>query len=150
TVGPNERRTYGLRRTSILAALVNALVLLVATGGISWEAVRRLAEPAPVAGTTMMAVAAVGVVVNGVTALLFFSGCRHDLQLRGGFLHRAADAAVSLGVVVCGALILWQGWTWIDPVASLAIVAAILFSTWELLIESIDLALDAVPKGINP
>jgi cobalt-zinc-cadmium efflux system protein len=150
TVGPNERRTYGLRRSSILAALVNALVLLLVTGGITWEAVRRITNPAPVLGTTMMVVAAVGVVVNGATAFLFFSGRRHDLNLRGAFLHMAADAAVSLGVVVSGALVEWQGWTWVDPVASLLIVAAILYSTWGLLFESINLALDAVPKEIDP
>jgi cobalt-zinc-cadmium efflux system protein len=150
TVGPNERRTYGLRRTSILAALVNALVLLLVTGGITWEAVRRFTNPAPVEGMTMMVVAAVGVVVNGATALLFFAGRHQDLNLRGAFLHMAADAAVSLGVVISGALILWQGWPWVDPVASIMIVAAILYSTWGLLFESINLALDAVPKEIDP
>jgi cobalt-zinc-cadmium efflux system protein len=150
TVGANERRTYGLRRTSILAALVNSLVLLLVTGGIAWEAVRRFAQPAPVAGTTMMAVAAVGVVVNGCTAYLFFSGCRHDLNLRGAFLHMAADAAVSSGVVISGAIIQWKGWDWIDPAASLLIVTAILFSTWGLLRDSLNLALDAVPRGIDP
>ncbi len=150
TVGPNERRTYGLRRTSILAALVNALVLLLVTGGITWEAVRRFAHPAPVMGTTMMIVAAVGVVINGTTAFLFFAGRHSDLNLRGAFLHMAADAAVSLGVVVSGALVQWRGWTWVDPVASLLIVAAILYSTWGLLFESINLSLDAVPKTIDP
>lgn len=150
TFGPNERRTYGLRRTSILAALANALVLLVATGGITWEAVRRFYEPAEVAGATMMVVAAVGVVVNGLTALLFFAGRSHDLNVRGAFLHMAADAGVSLGVVISGAFIQWRGWTWIDPLASLAIVAAILFSAWGLLRESINLALDAVPRKIDP
>lgn len=150
TVGPNERRTYGLRRTSILAALANAVILLVATGGIAWEAVRRFANPAPVAGTTMMAIAAVGVLVNGTTAVLFHSGRKHDLNLRGAFLHMAADAAVSLGVVVSGALVQWQGWAWIDPLASLLIVAAILIGTAGLLRDSINLALDAVPKGIDP
>jgi cobalt-zinc-cadmium efflux system protein len=149
-VGPNERRTYGLRRTSILAALINALVLLVATGGIAWEAVQRFDHVAPVAGRTVMAVAAIGVVINGLTALLFFKGCRHDLNLRGAFLHMAADAGVSLGVVVSGALIQWQGWLWIDPVASLFIVGAILISTWGLLRDSVNLALDAVPRGIDP
>jgi cobalt-zinc-cadmium efflux system protein len=150
TVGPNERRTYGLRRSSILAALVNALVLLLVTGGIAWEAVRRCTSPAPVVGMIMIVVAAVGVVVNGATALLFFAGRHHDLNLRGAFLHMAADAAISLGVVVSGVLILWQEWTWVDPVASFMIVAAILYSTWGLLIESINLALDAVPKEIDP
>lgn len=150
TVGPNERRTYGLRRTSILAALANAVILLVATGGIAWEAVRRLGHPAPVEGATMMAVAAVGVLVNGITAVLFLSGRHHDLNLRGAFLHMAADAGVSLGVVISGALVLWQGWSWVDPVASLLIVAAILIGTTGLLKDSINLALDAVPKGIDP
>ncbi|MBI3862370.1 MAG: cation transporter [Planctomycetia bacterium] len=149
-VGPNERRTYGLRRTSILAALVNALVLLVATGGIAWEAVRRFADPTPVAGMTMMIVAAVGVIINGATALLFLSGRHHDLNVRGAFLHMAADAGVSLAVVVSGALIAWRGWLWLDPLMSLAIVAAILASTWGLLRDSINLALDAVPRGIDP
>lgn len=150
TVGPNERRTYGLRRTSIYAALINALVLLLATGAITWEAVRRIAQPAPVTGTTMMAVAAVGVLVNGATAILFLSGRRDDLNVRGAFLHMTADAAISLGVVVSGALIQWQGWLWIDPAASLAIVAAILINTRDLLRESVNLALDAVPSGIDP
>jgi cobalt-zinc-cadmium efflux system protein len=150
TVGPNERRTYGLRRTSILAALINALVLLLATGGIAWEAMQRFDHPAPVAGKTMMAVAAIGVIVNSITAFLFFKGCRHDLNLRGAFLHMAADAGVSLGVVVSGALIEWQGWLWIDPVASLVIIGAILVSTWGLLRDSVNLALDAVPRGIDP
>jgi cobalt-zinc-cadmium efflux system protein len=150
TVGPNERRTYGLRRTSILAALINALVLLVATGGIAWEALQRFDHPAPVAGTTIMVVAAIGVVVNGMTAFLFFKGRRHDLNLRGAFLHMAADAGVSLGVVVSGALIEWRGWLWIDPVASLVIVGAILVTTWGLLRDSVNLALDAVPRGIDP
>ena len=150
TVGPNERRTYGLRRTSILAALINALLLLMATGGITWEALRRFAEPAPVAGSTIMIVAAIGAVINGGTALLFLSGRHHDLNLRGAFLHMSADAAVSLGVVICGLLIRWKGWVWIDPLASLLIVAVILVSTFGLLFESINLALDAVPKGIDP
>jgi cobalt-zinc-cadmium efflux system protein len=149
-VGPDERRTYGLRRSSILAALLNGLILLVATGAITWEAVRRLADPAPAGGATMMIVAAVGVFINGATALLFISGRHADLNVRGAFLHMAADAAVSLGVVVSGALIAWQGWLWVDPVASLVIVAAILVSTWGLLLDSANLALDAVPKGIDP
>ena len=149
-VGPDERRTYGLRRSSILAALLNALILLVATGAITWEAVRRLGDPAPAGGTIMMIVAAVGVLINGATAMLFMSGRHDDLNVRGAFLHMAADAAVSLGVVVSGALIAWKGWAWIDPLASLIIVAAILISTWGLLLDSVNLALDAVPKGIDP
>jgi cobalt-zinc-cadmium efflux system protein len=150
TVGPNERRTYGFRRTSILAALANALILLVVTGGITWEAVRRLFEPTSVMGTTMIFVGAAGVAVNGLTAWLFYAGRRHDLNIRGAFLHMVADAAVSLGVVVTGALVRWQDWTWVDPIASFVIVAAILYSTWGLLLESINLALDAVPREIDP
>ncbi len=150
TVGPDERRTYGLRRTSILAALINAVVLLLATGGIAWEALRRLGQPAEVAGGTMMAVAGAGVVINGLTAILFYSGRQHDLNLRGAFLHMAADAAVSLGVVIAGGLVQWHGWSWIDPLTSLIILAAILFSTAGLLRESLNLALDAVPKEIDP
>ena len=145
----NDRRTYGFRRTSILAAVLNALILLVATGGIAWEAVHRIREPAVVAGTTMMIVAAIGVFVNGLTALLFFSGRKEDLNVRGAYLHMAADAAVSLGVVATGGLIAWQGWYWIDPVVSLVIVAVIVVGTWDLLRESIDLAIDAVPTGID-
>jgi cobalt-zinc-cadmium efflux system protein len=150
TLGPNERRTYGLRRTSILAALANGVILLLATGGIAWETLRRFANPAPVVGSTMMAVAIVGVVVNGTTAVMFLSGRHHDLNLRGAFLHMTADAAISLGVVVAGALVHWQGWPWVDPLASLLIVAAILAGTVGLLRDSINLALDAVPKGIDP
>jgi cobalt-zinc-cadmium efflux system protein len=149
-VGPDERRTYGFRRSSIMAALANALILLVATGSISWEAVLRLINPQPVMATTMMIVAAVGVFINGATAVLFFSGRHHDMNVRGAFLHMAADAVVSLGVVVSGGLIAWQGWLWVDPLASLVIVAVILVSTWGLLVDSINLALDAVPKGIDP
>ncbi|MBS0262269.1 MAG: cation transporter [Planctomycetes bacterium] len=148
-VGPNERHTYGLKRTSILAALLNALVLLLVTGGIGWEAIGRLAEPVPVTGTTMMVVAAIGVLINGATALLFMSGRHHDVNIRGAFLHMAADAAVSVGVVVSGALVTWLGWVWVDAVTSLVIVAVILASTSSLFWESINLALDAVPKNID-
>src|ERR671932_600052 len=115
---PTLRRTYGLRRTSILAALINAVVLLIAVGGIAWEALRRFSDPEPTAGATVMVVAAIGVAINGVTALLFVSGRKDDLNIRGAFLHMAADAAVSAGVVVAGVLILYTGWLWLDPVAS--------------------------------
>ena len=147
---PTKRFTYGLRRTSVLAALANAILLLVSIGAIAWEAIRRLREPAPVAGLTMIWVAAVGVVVNGLTAWLFVGGRKGDLNIRGAFLHMIADAAVSAGVVVAGFAILYTGWSLLDPISSLAIVAIILVGTWGLLRDSINLVLDAVPRGIDP
>ena len=150
TRSPTRRRTYGLRRSSILAALANAMLLLVAVGGICWEAIRRLLSPEPPPGQAVIWVAAVGIVINTATALLFLRGSERDLNLRGAFLHMAADAGVSLGVVVAGIAIAWTSWTWIDPAVSLAIAAAIFVSTWGLFRESLDLALDAVPAGIDP
>lgn len=146
---PTLRRTYGLRRTSILAALANAVLLLVAIGAIAWEALRRFGDPGPVAGGTVIGVALVGVAVNGVTALLFMRGQRDDLNLRGAFLHMAADAGVSLGVAIAGVAILTTGWRWLDPLVSLAIVAVIFVGTWGLLRDSVNLALDAVPGEID-
>jgi cobalt-zinc-cadmium efflux system protein len=145
---PTLRRTYGLRRSSILAALANAVLLLVAIGAIAWEAVRRFAEPGPVAGGTIIGVALVGIAINGITALLFLRG-QDDLNIRGAFLHMAADAGVSLGVVLSGLAIVLTGWSWLDPVVSLAIVAIIFIGTWGLLRDSVNLALDAVPEGID-
>jgi cobalt-zinc-cadmium efflux system protein len=145
-----DRRTYGWRKSSILAAFFNAVLLLVAVGAVAWEAVRRLRAPIPVEGGTITLVAAVGLVVNGTTALLFHRGRRTDLNVRGAFLHMAADAAVSAGVVVTGIVISRTGWMWCDPVVSLAIVVVILAGTWGLLRESFDLAVDAVPSGIDP
>ena len=147
---PTERRTYGFRRSSIVAALLNALLLLVAVGAIAWEAVGRLLHPAAVTSTTVIVVAGVGVVVNTLTAFLFFSGRHRDLNIRGAFLHMAADAAVSLGVVAGGLVIGWTGWMWIDPALSLLIAAVIAISTWDLLWHALDLSLDAVPRGIDP
>lgn len=146
---PTKRFTYGLRRTSVLAALANAILLLVSIGAIAWEAIRRLQNPAPVAGLTMVWVAAVGVVINGLTAWMFFSGRKGDLNIRGAFLHMTADAAVSAGVVLAGLIIIYTGWILIDPISSLAIVAVILVGTWGLLRDSIGLVLDAVPRGID-
>ncbi len=146
---PTPRYTYGLRRTSVLAALANAILLLVSIGAIAWEAVRRLREPAPVAGLTMIWVAAAGVLVNGLTAWMFFGGRKGDLNIRGAFLHMAADTAVSAGVVVAGFIILSTGWVLIDPLSSLAIVVVILIGTWGLLRDSVNLVLDAVPPGID-
>ncbi|WP_243374337.1 cation diffusion facilitator family transporter [Microvirga solisilvae] len=145
---PNERYTYGLRSSSILAAFLNALLLMVAVGGIVWESVQRLIEPAPVMAGTIMVVAGIGIVVNGFTALLFMSG-HHDLNIRGAFLHMVADAAVSLGVVLGGLAILWTGATWIDPVLSLVIAAVIVWGTWGLLKQSLRLSLHGVPSGIT-
>jgi len=146
---PTARYTYGLKSASILAALGNAVLLLVAVGGISWEAIQRFGEPAEVASTTVMAVAGVGIVINTGTALLFWKGRKSDLNVRGAFLHMAADAAVSLGVVLAGGLIAWTGWAWLDPVVTLLIAALILISTWGLLRDSVNLALKAVPTGVD-
>ena len=149
TRAPTARRTYGWGRSSILAALGNAVVLLLTCGAIAFEAVQRFGQPAPVNGGTVMWVAAAGIVVNGGTALLFMRGREGDLNVRGAFLHLAGDAAVSLGVVLSGVLILLTGWHWVDPVTSLLIVALIAWSTWGLLRQSTDLAMDAVPDGID-
>ncbi len=147
---PSGRYTYGLRRSSILSALSNAIVLMIVTGGIAWEAVRRFAEPEPAGGLVILVVAAIGVAVNGVTALLFMSGRKDDLNIKGAFWHMASDAMVSLGVVIAGGLILWTGWLWLDPAISLMISAVIVVATWGLLRDSVNLSLDAVPPGIDP
>jgi len=146
----SARRTYGWRSSSILAALLNAIVLLVVTGGIAWQAIQRFGAPAQVGGGIVAWVALVGVGINTVTALLFLRGRKSDLNIRGAFLHMAADAAVSAGVAVAGGAILVTGWSWIDPVMTLLIAAVILASTWGLLRESVNLALHAVPEGIDP
>ena len=146
---PTARYTYGLGSSSILAALFNAMFLLVAVGAIAWEAVQRFAHPAPVAGKTVMIVAAVGIVINGLTAWMFASGRKGDINIRGAFLHMAADAAVSAGVVMAGALILLTGWQWVDPVVSLVICAIIVWSTWSLLRDSVRMSLAAVPQTID-
>lgn len=145
----SQRFTYGLRRTSILAALFNAVFLLAAVGAIGWEALQRLSNPAPVAGGTVMAVAGLGILVNGATAWLFARGRASDLNIRGAYLHMAADAAVSAGVVAAGLLIVLTGWLWLDPVTSLIVVAVIVWSTWGLLRDSLAMSLDAVPAGID-
>jgi cobalt-zinc-cadmium efflux system protein len=147
---PSQTLTYGLRRGTILAALMNAVLLLLTVGAIAVEGVRRLFEPAAVAGAIVMAVAAAGIVVNGVTAWLFASGRKGDINLRGAFLHMASDALVSLGVVIAGAIILATGWTWFDPLVSVVIAIVILWGTWGLLRDSLAMALDAVPTGIKP
>jgi cobalt-zinc-cadmium efflux system protein len=149
-IPPTPGRTYGWRGSTILAALFNALLLLAAVGGIVWESLRRLAEPGELPGTSMIVVAAIGVVINTFTALLFLRDRHHDLNIRGAYLHMAADAGVSLGVVIAGLVILATGWHWVDPVVSLAIAAIVFIGTWGLLKESINLATHAVPTGIDP
>ncbi len=146
---PTERHTYGWRRASILAALANAILLLVAVGGIAWEALRRLGHPESVGGGVVMAVAGLGVLINGATASLFISGRKEDINVRGAFLHMAADAVVSLGVVAAGFAMARTGWLWLDPSVSLMIGAVIVWGTWSLLRESLRLAMDAVPQGVD-
>jgi len=148
--GPSERFTYGLRSSSILVALLNAALLFVVTGGIAWEAISRLATPAPVVGQTVIWVALAGIFVNGASAMLFARDRRYDVNIRGAFLHLAADAVVSLGVVVAGVGIIFTGWLWLDPLTGLVIAVAIVWSTWGLLRDSVALALNAVPEHIDP
>ena len=145
---PSSRFTYGLRSTSILAALANAIILLVVTGGIAWEAIRRLNHPAPVASGIVIAVAAVGIFVNGGTALLFASG-KSDLNVKSAFMHMAADAVVTAGVVAAGIVIWLTHWEWLDPAVSLVVSVVIIVGTWGLLKSAIGLALAAVPEGVD-
>ena len=147
---PTPRYTYGLGGTSILAALFNALFLLIAVGAISWEAIIRLMNPAPVAGDIVMIVAAIGIVINGATALLFASGRKGDLNIRGAFLHMLADAVIAAGVLVTGLLIKLTGAAWLDPIASLVVNAVIVWGTWTLLRDSLAMSLAAVPPSIQP
>jgi cobalt-zinc-cadmium efflux system protein len=147
---PTPRFTYGFSGSSILAALFNALFLMVVIGGLSWEAIGRLFYPEPVAGGTVMIVAAAGIVINGVCAWLFASGRKGDINIRGAFAHMAADALVSLGVVVAGFVILLTGWLWLDPVVSLMINAIIIWGTWSVLRDSTAMSLHAMPPGIDP
>jgi len=149
-LNPTTRYTYGFRSASILAALLNGVILLVTTGAIAWEAIGRLFEPGEVAGLTVMVVAAIGIGINGVSAWLLMSGQKTDLNIRGAFMHMVADAAVSLGVVVAGGIILLTGWNWLDPAVSIVISAIIIWGTWALLREAINHALSAVPADIDP
>jgi len=144
-----EKRTYGLRKSTILAAFFNAILLMIAVGAITIEAIRKLITPEPVQGQTMMIVAGIGFIINAITALLFMKGREKDLNIKGAFLHMAADAGVSLGVVVAGLIIVLTGWLWVDPAISLVIVVVITIGTWGLLRESFHLSMDAVPKGID-
>lgn len=146
---PTNRYTYGLRRSSILAAVANAVLLLIAVGGIAWEAIRRFWNPAAVETSTVIWVASVGIVINTITALMFMSGRKTDLNIRGAYMHMAADALVSIGVVVAGFVIQKTNWLWMDPAISLAIAAIITIGTWGLLKDSVNLAMDAVPSSID-
>jgi len=146
---PTKRRTYGWRRASILAALVNAVVLLMAVGVIGWESIQRIMHPEPVIGTTIIWVAALGVVINAGSALLFMRG-GDDINIRGAYLHLAADAAVSLGVVIAGLIIRQTGWLWLDPAVSFVVAVVITIGTWSLLSQSLNLSMDAVPANIDP
>lgn len=146
---PGGKFTYGLGRSSVLAALTNAVLLLLACGAIAWEAAGRIAAPPAVAGSTVIGVAAAGIVLNGISAWLLHAGSHDDLNRRSAFIHMLGDAAVSAGVLLSGVLIVFTGWTWLDPVVSLLIVAVILVSTWGLLRDSVHLSLDGVPSGVN-
>lgn len=145
---PDDRHTYGWKRATILAAFINAMLLLVAMGSLAWEAIDRLNSPQPIEGVTIMVVAGLGIVINTVTALLFMRGS-HDLNIRGAFLHMVADALVSAGVVVAGGLALWLGWDWLDPVVSLVIAAVIVLGTWGLFKQSVHLLFDGVPSTVD-
>ncbi|MGC2413965.1 MAG: cation diffusion facilitator family transporter [Stellaceae bacterium] len=147
--GPTDRFTYGYRSSSILAALANAIVLLVVTGGIAWEALWRLAHPVAVAGITIAWVAAVGILANGATALLFASGRDRDLNVRSAFVHMSADALIAAGVVAAGIAIMLTGLPWLDPTVGLLVSAVIVYGTWDLIKDAMGLALDAVPEGVD-
>lgn len=146
---PTRRHTYGFRGSSILAALANAITLLVVTGALSWEAIRRLMHPEPVAGPIIIWVAAIGVIINGTTALMFMSGRKQDLNLKGAFMHMAADAGIALGVVIAGVALYFTHWLWLDPLISLVIGIVIAISTWGLLRDAVNLSLGAVPARID-
>jgi cobalt-zinc-cadmium efflux system protein len=147
---PSRRRTFGFRRSTIVASVANALILLFVTGGLTLESLRRLFAPQQPAGKTMIVVAILGAVVNAASALLFLRGRERDLNLRSAFLHLASDAMLAVGVAVAGGVILWTGWLWLDPAVSIALAIAILAGTWSLMSKSMNLILDAVPEGIDP
>ena len=146
---PDARHTYGWQRVSIMASLVNALILLAAMGAMGWEALQRFGHPQAVDGGTVITVALIGMLINAATAWLFMRGSQEDLNIRGAFLHMAGDALVSLGVVVAGVVYLWTGWTWLDPALSLAISLLILYVTWNLLRQSLHLSFDGVPASVD-
>jgi cobalt-zinc-cadmium efflux system protein len=147
---PSSRRTFGFRRSTIVASAANALILLFVTGGLTWESIRRLFAPEHPHGLTMIVVALAGALVNGVSALLFMRGREEDLNLRSAFLHLASDAALAVGVAIAGGVILMTGWLWVDPVVSIVLALTILGGTWSLMSKSLNLILDAVPERIDP
>ncbi|MBN1831845.1 MAG: cation transporter [Deltaproteobacteria bacterium] len=149
TKSATEKRTYGFRKVTIMASLANSILLLVALGGITWEAIGRFLYPKAIEAMVVIVVAAIGVIINTITALLFISGQKQDLNIKGAFLHMISDAGVSLGVVLAGIMIMYTGWSMIDPIISLLIVIVILFGTWFLLRDSINLAIDSVPNRID-
>lgn len=146
---PNHQYTYGLRSTSMLAALFNAMLLLLACGGITFEAVQQLLKPDPVAGLTVSVVAGIGILINGFSAWLFMAGSKDDINIRGAYLHLAADAAISLGVLVAGVLVRYTGWNWIDPAVSMVIVVIIVWSTWSLMMRALRMMMAAVPDNVD-
>lgn len=150
TKKPSTRYTYGFRKSTILSALLNAIILLVAVGIIIWEAFSRLKNPAPIQSTTVMIVATIGILINGMTAMLFFRDKDHDINLKGAYLHMAADALISLGVVISALIISYTSWQWLDPVVSIVISLVIIYGTWDLFKSSVHLSMDAVPYGIDP
>jgi cobalt-zinc-cadmium efflux system protein len=147
---PSSRRTFGFRRSTIVASAANALILLFVTGGLTWESIRRLFEPEHPRGITMIVVAIAGAVINGVSALLFMRGREKDLNLRSAFVHLASDAVLAVGVAIAGGVILLTGWLWVDPAVSIVLALTILGSTWSLMSKSLNLMLDAVPERIDP
>jgi cobalt-zinc-cadmium efflux system protein len=149
TLKPSARRTFGFRRTTIVASAANALILLFVTGGLTWEAIRRLVAPEPAQGKTMIVVALVGATINAASALLFMADSKSDLNLRSAFVHLASDAVLALGVAMAGVAIVFTGWLWLDPAVSILLAVAILAGTWSLMRKSLDLMLDAVPEGID-
>jgi cobalt-zinc-cadmium efflux system protein len=146
---PSHRRTYGYRRVTLLSALANGVFLLVTTGALAWESLRRLAAPQHVDTRIVMIVAAVGVIVNSASAMLFYRNRNRDLNVKGAFLHLAGDAAIAMGVVISAAATSWTGWTWLDPATGIAVAVLILVSTWSLLRHAVDLVMDAVPESID-
>ncbi len=149
TVAASTKRTYGFKKITVLASLASALLLFIALAGIFYEALERLKEPHPVEGLTVIIVAGIGVFINTATALLFMKDQKEDLNIRGAFLHMAADALISLGVVIAGMVILYKGWLWVDPAVSIVITIVIFIGTWGLLRDSVNYLIDAVPKGIE-
>lgn len=150
TKKPTLQRSYGFRRVTIMASLVSSVLLFIGMGAILWESISRIGVPQPVSGTSILIVSGIGFFINGITAFMFYSGKDRDLNIKGAYLHMLADAGVSLGVVVAGAIIIYTGWFWLDPVISIVIAIIIIIGTWDLMQESLNLIIDTVPKSIDP